>query len=144
MGEYFFDPSNEYFSSYYRRGFPKPSDSYAEGRAVPGTTDLAEVIIQSVQKCSFEIQPALYSKVILSGGGFSWGVPEGLAGAAVDSPTKLKLMLESKGIQGVEVKLTPHPVYNVWQGCVAYGTYIPDDYTWDWETREGWQYLDSQ
>ncbi len=141
IGEFFFDPSNEYYSSYYRRGFPKPSDSYAEGKLVSGTTDLAEVIIQSVQKCSFEIQPALYRSVFLSGGGFSWGVPEGMEGFAVDSPTKVRMMLEAKGIQGVTVTLTKSPVYNVWQGCVAYGMYIPEDFTWDWEEREGWQYL---
>ncbi|MDG6910199.1 MAG: hypothetical protein JRN08_07495 [Nitrososphaerota archaeon] len=142
IGEYFFDPSNEYYASYYRRGFPKPADSYAEGKVVPGTTDLAEVIIQSVQKCSFEIQPALYRSIFLSGGGFSWQVPQGMEAFAVDSSTKLKLMLEAKGIQGVDVKLTSHPVYNVWQGCVAYGLYIPDDFIWDWDEREGWQYLD--
>jgi intein/homing endonuclease len=142
IGEYFFDPSNEYFSSYYRRGFPKPADSYSEGKLVSGTTDLAEVIIQSVQKCSFEVQPALYRSIFLSGGGFSWQVPQGMEGAAVDSSTKLKLMLEEKGIQGVNVTLTKNPVYNVWQGCVAYGLYIPDDFTWDWDEREGWQYLD--
>ena len=51
-------------------------------------------------------------------------------------------MLETKGIQGVNVTLTKNPVYNVWQGCVAYGMYIPDDFTWDWDEREGWQYLD--
>jgi crenactin len=142
IGEFFFDPSNEYFSSYYRRGFPKPADSYAEGRVVSGTTDLAEVIIQSVQKCSFEIQPALYHSIILSGGGFSWTVPQGMEAFAVDSPTKLRMMLDAKGIQGVNVTLTKNPVYNVWQGCVAYGLYIPDDFVWDWDEREGWQYLD--
>ena len=142
IGEYFFDPSHEYFSSYYRRGFPKPADSYAEGKLVAGTTDLAEVIIQSVQKCSFEIQPALYHSIFLSGGGFSWQVPTGMEAFAVDSPTKLKAKLVVKGIQGVNVTLTKNPVYNVWQGCVAYGMYIPEDFTWDWDEREGWQYLD--
>ena len=142
IGEYFFDPSNEYFSSYYRRGFPKPADSYSEGKLVSGTTDLAEAIIQSVQKCSFEIQPNLYRSIFLSGGGFSWQVPPGMESLAVDSSTKLKLMLEAKGIQGVNVTLTKNPVYNVWQGCVAYGLYIPDDFNWDWDEREGWQYLD--
>jgi crenactin len=142
IGEYFFDPSNEHFSSYYRRGFPKPADSYAEGRVVSGTTDLAEVIIQSVQKCSFEIQPALYRSIFLSGGGFAWGVPPGLESVAVDAPTKVATMLDAKGIQGVKVTLTKNPVYNVWQGCIAYGMYIPDDFTWDWDEREGWQYLD--
>jgi crenactin len=142
IGEFFFDPSNEYFSSYYRRGFPKPSDSYAEGKVISGTSDLADVIIQSVQKCSFEIQPALYRSIFLSGGGFSWVAPQGMEGLAVDSPTKVRLMMEEKGIQGVNVVLTKNPVYNVWQGCVAYGLYIPDDFTWDWDEREGWQYLD--
>lgn len=142
IGEFFFDPSNEYFSSYYRRGFPKPADSYAEGKVVPGTTDLAEAVIQSVQKCSFEIQPALYRSIFLSGGGFAWSVPQGLENLAVDSPTKLRMMLDAKGIQGVNVTLTKNPVYNVWQGCVAYGLYIPDDFTWDWDEREGWQYLE--
>ncbi|MDG6990956.1 MAG: hypothetical protein JRM99_05990, partial [Nitrososphaerota archaeon] len=113
IGEYFFDPSNEYFSSYYRRGFPKPADSYSEGKLVPGTIDIAEAVIQSVQKCSFEIQPSLYRSVFLSGGGFAWSVPQGMEQFAVDSPTKLKGMLQAKGIEGVDVKLTSHPVYNV-------------------------------
>lgn len=144
IGEYFFDPSNEHYSSYYHRGFPKPTDSYTDGKVISGTTDLAEVIIQSVQKCSFEIQPALYRSIFLSGGGFSWGVPQGMESFAVDSSTKLKGMLETKGIQGTNITLTKNPIYNVWQGCVAYGTYIPDDFTWDWDGREGWQYLDHE
>lgn len=142
IGEYFFDPSNEHFSSYYRRGFPKPSDSYSEGKVVPGTSDLADVVVQSVQKCSFEIQPNLYRSIFLSGGGFSWTVPQGMESVAVDAPGKLQSMLAAKGIEGVNVQLTRNPVYNVWQGCIAYGMYIPDDYTWDWDEREGWQYLD--
>jgi crenactin len=144
IGEYFFDPSSERFHSYYRRGFAKPAVSYTEGKVVSGTIDLADVIIESVQKCSFEIQPALYRTILLSGGGFSWRVPEGMEDVAVDSPTKLRQMLDAKGIQGANVQLTKNPIYNVWQGCIAYGMYIPDDFTWDWDSREGWQYLDRQ
>ncbi|MDA4111760.1 MAG: hypothetical protein OK439_04430 [Thaumarchaeota archaeon] len=144
IGEYFFNPGHEVFSSYYRRGFPKPSDSYSEGKPVLGTDDLADVIIQSVQKCSFEIQPALYQNVILSGGNFAWGVPQSLSSYAVDSPTKIKEMLREKGITSTSVELTRNPVYNVWQGCIAYGLYIPDNYQWDWESREGWLQIGSQ
>jgi crenactin len=142
IGEFFFNPSDEVFGSYYRRGFPKPADAYSEGKVLSGTTDLADVVVQSVQKCSFEVQPALYHNIVLSGGGFAWRAPEPMADVAVDTPTKLKLMLESKGIEGVDVRLTANPVYNVWQGCIAYGLYIPDDFTWDWDAREGWMYLD--
>jgi crenactin len=141
IGEYFFNPNHEIFASYYRRGFPRPADTFSEGKAVLGTTDLADVIIQSVQKCSFEIQPALYQNIILSGGNFAWHVPPNLTNYAVNSPTKLKKMLEDKGIIGSTVELTKNPVYNVWQGCVAYGLYIPENYEWDWDTREGWLQL---
>ncbi|MFI5421513.1 MAG: hypothetical protein ACHQ1H_11150, partial [Nitrososphaerales archaeon] len=115
IGEYFFNPGNEVFSSYYKRGFPKPQDSYSDGKPVLGTADLADVIIQSVQKCSFEIQPALYQNIILSGGNFAWGVPQALSAYAVDSPTKIKEMLKEKGIVNSTVEITRNPVYNVWQ-----------------------------
>ena len=142
IGEFFFNPGNEIFSSYYKRGFPKPADTYSDGKVVLGTSDLADVIIQSIQKCSFEIQPALYQNIILSGGNFAWGVPQALSGYAVDSPTKLKEMLKEKGITNSTVEITRNPVYNVWQGCIAYGLYIPDNYQWDWESREGWMQIE--
>ncbi|MCD6312504.1 MAG: hypothetical protein J7L79_01650, partial [Thaumarchaeota archaeon] len=138
LGEYFFNPGHEIFQSYYRRGFPKPADTYIEGRAILGTTDIAEVVIEAVSRCSFEVQPMLYRNLILSGGNFAWKVPQNLSDVAVDAPTKLALMLEQKGVSGVKVTLTKNPVYNVWQGCVTYGLFIPDDYTWDWDSREGW------
>ena len=141
LGEYFFNPGHEVFQSYYRRGFPKPADTYIEGRAILGTTDIAEVVIEAVSRCSFEVQPMLYRNLILSGGNFAWKVPQNLSDVAVDAPTKLALMLEQKGVSGVKVTLTKNPVYNVWQGCVTYGLFIPDDYTWDWDSREGWLYL---
>jgi len=142
IGEFFFNPGNEIFSSYYKRGFPKPADTYSDGKVVLGTSDLADVLIQSIQKCSFEIQPALYQNIILSGGNFAWGVPQALSGYAVDSPTKLKEMLKEKGITNSTVEITRNPVYNVWQGCIAYGLYIPDNYQWDWESREGWMQIE--
>ena len=40
------------------------------------------------------------------------------------------------------VEITRNPVYNVWQGCIAYGLYIPDNYQWDWESREGWMQIE--
>ncbi len=141
IGEFFFNPGHEIFQSYYRRGFHKPSDTFMEGKVILGTESLADVIIESVSRCSFEIQPHLYRNIILSGGNFAWRVPENLSDVAVDAPTKLALMLESRGISGASITLTKNPVYNVWQGCVTYGLYIPEDYTWDWESREGWLYL---
>ena len=141
LGEYFFNPGHEVFQSYYRRGFPKPADTYFEGRAILGTTDLADVVIEAISRCSFEIQPMLYRNMILSGGNFAWKVPQNLSDVAVDAPTKLVLMLEQKGVSGVKVTLTKNPLYNVWQGCVSYGLFIPEDYTWDWDSREGWLYL---
>ncbi|MEM3794618.1 MAG: hypothetical protein QW429_01970 [Thermoprotei archaeon] len=138
IGEFFFNPGHEVFSSYYKKGFPKPEDTPFAGRVILGTTDLADVVIESVQKCSFEIQPLLYQNIVLSGGAFSWGVPPHLADYACDAPSKLKTMFESKGIRGVNVSLTTNPAYNVWQGCITYGLYLPEEYEWEWETREGW------
>jgi crenactin len=142
IGEYFFNPGLDIFRSYYSRGFPRPEDTSAGNRVILGTTDLADVVIESVQRCSFEIQPSLYRNVLLSGGAFAWKVPERLGSVAVDAPTKLSLMLDSKGVSGVHVELTKNPAYNVWQGCVTYGMYIPDDYAWDWQSREGWMKID--
>ena len=141
IGEHFFNPGHEVFQSYYRRGFPKPLDTHIEGKVILGTTDLASAMIEAVSKCSFEVQPLLYRNVILSGGAFAWKVPEVLKDYAVDASTKLALMLEENEISGAKVTLTKNPVYNVWQGCVSYGLFIPDDYTWDWDNREGWLYL---
>ena len=141
IGEHFFNPGHEIFQSYYRRGFPKPLDTHIEGKVILGTTDLASAMIEAVSKCSFEVQPLLYRNVILSGGAFAWKVPEVLKDYAVDASTKFTLMLEENEISGVKVTLTKNPVYNVWQGCVSYGLFIPDDYTWDWDNREGWLYL---
>lgn len=142
VGEYFFNPSNEVFSSYRKRHGAKPRFSELEGEVVLGDVDLADVIVSAVSKVSFELQPALYENIYLSGGNFAWRVPQGLEPFATDSPTKLRQLLREKGIAEPTVSLAPRPVYNVWQGSVAYGMYIPDDFVWDWQAKEGWMPMD--
>lgn len=144
IGEYFFRPSDEVFSSYRRRGEAKPRFTEMEGEVLLGDMDLAEVVIMAISKVSFELQPSLYQNIFLSGGNFSWKVPAGLEQYATNSPKKLEKMLKAKGVTGTTVELTRSPIYNVWQGSVAYGMFIPDDFVWDWEAREGWMPMDEK
>lgn len=144
IGDYFFEPANEVFSSYRKRGATKPRFSEMEGEVVTGDEDLADIITDAINKVSFELQPSLYQNIFLSGGNFAWRVPQDLEEYATDSPRKLKQMLREKGVSGTTVSLTRNPIFNVWQGSVAYGMYIPDDFAWDWQAREGWMYLDEK
>jgi hypothetical protein len=83
----------------------------------------------------------LYREILLSGGNFSWAVPERLEGVAVDAPTKIRLLLREKGIKNVSVKMTKSPQFSVWHGCIIYGFAVPDEYEWDWQRLEGWMKL---
>jgi crenactin len=138
LGEFFFDPENEVFSSYYKRGFRKPTDTYLKGELVLGTTNLIDSITKAIEKCSFEIQPSLFRNIFLSGGSFAWKVPPGLEDFACDSATKLTHLLEEKGVIGAKVTLTKNPQFNVWQGCIVYGLFLPEEFHWKWERQEGW------
>jgi len=138
IGEYVFNPTHEIFQSYFARGMPKPSDVKIGDTYFYGMMDMAEAIISSVERCSIELQPHLYSKILLSGGNFGWSVPSGLENVAVTSDTKLKMMLGEKGIEDVEVSITSEPRFSVWRGCIVYGYAVPIDYEWRWERMEGW------
>ncbi len=139
IGEYVFDPGHEVFSSYYRRGFPKPRDTYITGEeTIPGAVSLVDVIIRSVSKCPVELQPELYKDIILSGGNFMWKVPRGLEDVAIDSETKIKKMFEKRGLVGVRVRAAKNPQYSVWRGTIVYGLYLPEDVVWGWGSMEGW------
>jgi crenactin len=138
LGEYFFNPEHEVFLSYYKRGFKHPNDGHFKGDVVPGTINLVDAITKSIERCSFEIQASLYHNILLSGGNFAWKVPPGLENYAVDSATKITNMLEATGVSGVNVALTSNPQYNVWQGLIVYGLFLPETYQWKWERQEGW------
>jgi crenactin len=138
LGEYFFNPEAEVFQSYYKRGFKHPSDGYSNGEAVQGTINLVSAITKAIEKCSFEIQGPLYHNILLSGGNFAWRVPPGLDGFAVDCSTKLTEMLADAGVSNAKVTLTTNPQYNVWQGLIVYGLFLPEEYRWKWERQEGW------
>lgn len=138
IGEYVFNPNHEIFQSYFTRGMPRPRDVYAGDTVFRGMLDFGEAIVTSVEKCPVELQPLLYREIILSGGNFSWKVPEQLAEIAVDAPTKVKLLLKKKGIKNVSVKMTTSPQTSVWHGCIIYGFAVPDNYEWDWQRLEGW------
>ncbi|MCD6235843.1 MAG: hypothetical protein J7J94_02460 [Thaumarchaeota archaeon] len=138
IGEYVFNPGHEIFQSYFTRGMPKPSDVKIGDTYFYGMMDMAESIITSIEKCSVELQPYLYSKILLSGGNFGWTVPENLRGVAVRSDEKLREMLLRKGVENVSVTITGDPKYSVWKGCIVYGYAVPVDYQWRWEKFEGW------
>ncbi len=138
IGEYVFNPGHEIFQSYFARGMPKPSDVKIGDTYFYGMMDMAESIITSVEKCSIELQPYLYSKILLSGGNFGWRVPENLRGIAVRADEKLREMLLQKGVENVNITITGDPKYSVWRGCIVYGYAVPVDYEWRWERMEGW------
>ncbi|MCL7382847.1 MAG: hypothetical protein LZ172_00130 [Thaumarchaeota archaeon] len=138
IGEYVFNPGHEIFQSYFKRGMPRPSDVKIGDTYFYGMTDMAEAIIQAVEKCSIELQPHLYSKIILSGGNFNWNTPRGLEGVAVTSDEKIRIMLKEKGIENIQATVAREPTYSVWRGCIVYGYAVPYDFKWRWERMEGW------
>ncbi|MCS7126242.1 MAG: hypothetical protein NZ929_04950 [Aigarchaeota archaeon] len=138
IGEYVFNPGHEIFQSYFKRGMPKPSDVKIGDTYFYGMTDIAESIIEAVEKCSVELQPHLFSKIILSGGNFNWRSPKTLEGVAVTSDEKVKLMMKEKGIENIQVVVTKDPTFSVWRGCIVYGYAVPHDFKWRWEKMEGW------
>jgi len=138
IGEYVFNPGHEIFQSYFARGMPKPSDVKIGDTYFYGMMDMAESIITSIEKCSIELQPYLYSKILLSGGNFGWKAPENLKGIAVKADHKLREMLLQKGVENVDITITGDPKYSVWRGCIVYGYAVPVDYEWRWEKMEGW------
>jgi len=138
IGEYVFDPSHEVFQSYFKRGMPRPSDTKVGDVLFYGMLNMADTIIEAVERCPVELQPHLYSQIILSGGNFSWKVPERLRGIAVDSQTKLSYMLRARGVENINITLSPEPQYAVWRGCIVFGYAVPTNYNWGWEKMEGW------
>ena len=138
IGEYVFNPNHEVFESYFGRGMSKPKDVKMGDMVFRGMLDFGEAIIASVERCPVELQPMLYREVLLSGGNFSWTVPPKLQDLAVDAPTKVRLLLRSRGIKNVSVKMTASPQFSVWHGCIIYGFAVPENYEWDWQRLEGW------
>jgi len=138
IGEYVFDPNDEIFESYFSRGMPKPPDVRIGDINFRGMQDLGEAIVESVERTPVELQPYLYRQIILSGGNFNWTVPAGLDDVAVDSKTKIGLLLSKHGIEGSEVIMSESPQFSVWRGSIVYGYSVPEDYGWTWERMEGW------
>ncbi len=141
IGEYVFNPKHEIFQSYFKRGMKKPSDVKIGDIVFKGMLDFGEAIVEAVERCPVELQPHLYKHILLSGGNFEWKRPEEFKDVAVDSPTKIKLLLKEKGIEKANVEMTKEPKYSVWRGCIVYGYAVPDTYKWTWERMEGWLIL---
>lgn len=141
IGEYVFNPNHEIFNSYFKRGMPRPRDTKVGDVLFYGMIDIAEATIKAIERCPVELQPLLYSQIILSGGNFSWKVPDKLKGIAVDSATKLKSMLAMKGIENVNVIMASEPQFSVWRGCIVYGYAVPASYRWSWDKMEGWVFF---
>ena len=140
IGEFFFNPRHEVFESYYSRGFVSPRDTLVGGEVVPGNVTLAEAVRLSLSKIPVELQTSVARRVILSGGAFNWSVPKGLEGIATDSPTKLRHMMRSLGLE-VDPKIVSDPQFSVWRGSLVYGMAMREEVTWDWSKMEGWNYL---
>jgi len=138
IGEYIFNPKSEIFESYFKRGMQRPKDVKIGEVTFKGMIDFSEAIIEAVEKCPIELQPYLYNRIILSGGNLQWKVPPQYKNVAVDAKTKIKILLQEKGIEEVIVEVAPEPKYSVWRGCIVYGYALPEDYTWTWENMEGW------
>ena len=139
IGEYVFNPSNEIFESYFKRGLPKPKDVKIGDLTFKGMLDFGEAIIEAVERCPVELQPHLYRQILLSGGNFCWSKPpEGLSKAVIDASGKIRLLLRKKGITNVKVNMTNAPQYSVWRGCTIYGYAVPENYSWSWDHLEGW------
>jgi crenactin len=116
----------------------RPRDAKIGDVIFYGMLDMAETIVQAVERCPVELQPHLYSQILLSGGNFSWTPPERLKGVAVDSSTKLRHMLAMKGIENANIVVSQEPQYAVWRGCIVFGYAVPASYRWVWEKMEGW------
>lgn len=138
IGEYVFNPNHEVFQSYFARGMPKPGDVKVGETFFLGMVDMAEAIVQSIEKCPVELQPYLYRQIILSGGNFEWKVPPGLENICVDSVDKIKTMLREKGLSEIGVTMASSPKYSVWRGCIVYGYAVPEGFKWSWDRMEGW------
>lgn len=139
IGEYVFNPNNEIFESYFRRGLPKPKDVRIGDLTFRGMLDFGEAIVESVERCPVELQPHLYRQILLSGGNFCWrNSQEEMPGIVVDAPRKIKLLLRKKGITNVKVNMTNSPQFSVWRGCTIYGYAVPENYSWNWDQLEGW------
>jgi len=138
IGEYVFNPNHELFQSYFKRGMPKPVDVRIGDITFRGMIDFGEAIIESVERCPIELQPYLYRQVLLSGGNFAWKVPEKFKDVATDSASKVRSLLEEKGIKDVNVVMSKDPQFSVWRGCIVYGYAVPENYEWNWERMEGW------
>jgi len=138
IGEYVFDPNKEVFESYFRRGMPRPRDVKVGDTVFHGTMPLSEAVVSAVERCPVELQPYLYSQVLLSGGNLSWTPPPELKGIAVDSGTRIRHDLQAMGIENVSVKVSEEPQFAVWRGCIVFGYSVPHDYLWSWEKMEGW------
>jgi len=138
IGEYVFDPGHELFQSYFSRGLRKPGDVRFGDTVFRGMLDFGDAIVEAVEGCPVELQSYLYRQILLSGGNFAWTLPSELADAAVDASTKVKLLLEEKGIQDASVTIAQNPQHSVWRGCIVYGYSVPVDFSWSWERFEGW------
>lgn len=138
IGEYVFNPGHEIFQSYFARGMPRPRDVKIGDVLFRGMLDFGEAIIEAVEMCPVELQPYLYRKVLLSGGNFQWSVPPELEGIAVDSATKIKLLLREKGVEDVSVEMAREPKFSVWRGCIIYGYAVSASFKWSWDRMEGW------
>lgn len=141
IGEYAFDPNHELFQSYFSRSLRRPGDVRFGDTFFKGMLGLGDAIVEAVERCPVELQPYLYKQVLLSGGNFAWSAPAELSDAVVDAASKIRFLLEEKGITDTTVLMAQSPQHSVWRGCIVYGYAVPMDFTWSWERFEGWMYF---
>lgn len=144
IGEIVFDPNHEEIKSYIEQSRLHIENAVIGDVTLYGEMDIATAIITSLRNVSVEIQDRVASQIILSGGAFSWRVPQGLEDVAVDSVGRVRVALEERNpllASRVGVRLVAEPQYSVWRGAVIYGYALPLSLEWSDSAREGWYYI---
>ncbi len=141
IGEVVFDPRHEVFESYVEQGRLKIEDAVVGDVVLYGEMDLASGIVESLKRVPVEIQERVLSNIIISGGAFKWNVPRGLEDHAVDSVTKIGIMVRDRFpniAHSVSARTVKDPQFSVWRGSIIYGFALPIHVKWNEQEREGW------
>ncbi len=141
IGEVVFDPRHDVFESYVEQGRLKIEDAVVGDAVLYGEMDLASGIVESLKRVPVEIQERILSNIIISGGAFKWDVPRGLEDHAVDSVTKIGIMVRDRFpniAHNVSARTVKDPQFSVWRGSIIYGFALPVHVRWNEQEREGW------
>jgi crenactin len=144
IGEIIFNPNHEEIKSYIDQSRIRIENAVIGDITLYGEMDLASAVITSLRSVSVEIQERVASQIILSGGALSWRVPSGLEDVAVDSVTKVKVMLDERNPELASrtgVRIVSEPQHSAWRGAVIYGYALPLSLEWSDSAKEGWYFV---